>query len=385
MRRTQVRIKAILLIVFLFGCFTLRAEKVADLTNVMEPASIRIEGNSIYIPDREVIHYYTLEPFALDKSFGVRGEGPGEFNSTPHVKIYVDGLFLNCMGKIMEFTREGEFVHQTKLPFRLFYFYYPLLKVGKNYVGFPMRRVEEDNTFIHAGKIYDSDLKEQGEFYQGIAPMLPPPPPPGTPVQKKNWEVIPDCLDFDVVDDKIFISDSRKGFYIGVFDSQGKLLYEIQNPYEKIKVSRAFRNNHIKELQEREDWEQLKARFKYVFKKYFPAFFSTRIAGKNIYAVTYAHQGDKYEFVEMDLKGQVLNRSFSFPLGPGEQNMRSFVPFNNVYDVHEGFIYYLVYNDSTSLWEIHRTEAFKKDTIHHHGKMYQRCVGLQILCLRKEG
>jgi hypothetical protein len=114
----------------------------------------------------------------------------------------------------------------------------------------------------------------------------------------------------------------------------------------------------MKELQEREDWEQLKARFEYVFKKHFPAFFSTRIAGKKIYAVTYTQQDGKYEFVEMDFKGQVLDRSFSFPFGPGEQNMRSFVPFNNVYEVHEGLIYYLVYNDCTSLWELHRTEAF---------------------------
>lgn len=355
-----MRQKAMVLVFCLFGCFPLHAEKVADLTNVMEPASIRIEGTSVYIPDRSTIHFYTLEPFAHNKSFGARGEGPGEFNSTPHVKIYADGLFINCMGKIMQFTHEGEFVHQTKLPFRLFYFYYPLLKVRENYVGFPMRRVEEDNTFIHAGKIYDSELKEQVEFYQGIAPMLPPPPPPGTPVQKKNWEVIPDCLDFDVVDDKIFISDSRKGFYIGVFDSQGKWLYEIQNPYEKIKVSRAFRNRHMKELQEREDWEQLKARFEYVFKKHFPAFFSTKIADTKIYAATYAQKEGKYEFVEMDLEGQELNRSFSFPFGPGEHNMRGFVPFNNVYDVHEGFIYYLIYNDDTSLWELHRSKAYEK-------------------------
>ena len=208
----------------IIGCSTLCADKVADLTDVMEPASIRIDGNSLYIPDRSAIHFYTLEPLTLNKSFGVRGEGPGEFNSIPHVKIYPDGLFLNCMGKIMQFTRDGEFLHQTKLPFRLFYFYYPLLKVEENYVGFPMRHIEENNTFVHAGKIYDSELEEQVEFYKGIATMLPPPPPPGTPVQKKNWEVIPDCLDFDVVDDKIFISDSRKGFYIGVFDSQGKLV-----------------------------------------------------------------------------------------------------------------------------------------------------------------
>jgi hypothetical protein len=38
--------------------------------------------------------------------------------------------------------------------------------------------------------------------------------------------------------------------------------------------------------------------------------------------------------------------------------MRGFVPFNNVFDVHEGFIYYMVYNDDTSLWELHRTEAY---------------------------
>ncbi len=75
-----MRQKAMVLVFCLFGCFPLHAEKVADLTNVMEPASIRIEGTSAYIPDRSTIHFYTLEPFAHNKSFGARGEGPGELN-----------------------------------------------------------------------------------------------------------------------------------------------------------------------------------------------------------------------------------------------------------------------------------------------------------------
>lgn len=167
-----MRAKAIFLVFVLFGFSTLRAEKIADLKDVMEPASIRIDGNSVYIPDRSVIHFYTLEPLALIKSFGMRGEGPGEFNSTPHVKIYEDGLFLNCSGKIMQYTREGEFVHQTKLPFRLFYFYYPLLKVEENYVGFPLDRENKICGVLFLSTAYTTYMQASFTFWSTMTAHL---------------------------------------------------------------------------------------------------------------------------------------------------------------------------------------------------------------------
>ncbi len=348
--KTTIGILGALLIVIPMA----HAEKVADLPDVIRPVSISLEGNSVYITDQTTIHLYSLEPFKRIKTFGIQGQGPGEFNSIPSLKIYPEKLFINCLGKIMIFTPDGEFVEQTNLPFRLFHFYYPLLQVGTNYVAFPMIFSREENEMIHQGKIYDSEFKELKVFYKGGKPQVPPPPRADAPLQKIRWEVIPDCVDFDVTEEKIFVADSRKGFYIGVFDAQGDFLYEIDNEYEKMKVPKSFKRDYMEEREKSDNWEQLKTRFDYVFKDDYPAFFTVKLADAKIYAVTYAKKGGQYELVEMDLEGKTLRRSFSFPLDKGKRMMQGLVPYGNEYDIHEGYIYYLAYNDETSWYELHR-------------------------------
>jgi len=330
------------------------AEKVADLTDIIRPASICLERATVYIVDQTAIHLYSLEPFKRIKTFGAQGQGPGEFNSVPFLKIYSEELFINCLGKIMIFSHDGEFVKQTKLPFRLFYFYYPMLQIEKNYAAFPMIFSREENELIHYGKIYDPELNELKVFYNGGKPQVPPPPRADAPPQKIRWEVIPDCLDFDVMEGKIFVADSRKGLYIGVFNDQGTLLYEIEKEYEKIKVPKSFRDEYMKERKESDNWEQLKARFEYVFKDYYPAFFTFKLAEGKIYVVTYAKEDDKYELVKMDLKGKTLRRSFSFPLDRERRIMDGLIPYSNEFDIYGGEIYYLMYNDENSCYELHR-------------------------------
>lgn len=343
------------LVALLIGLSLVHAEKVADLPGVLKPASINLGRNSVYITDQSYIHLYSLSPFKRIKTFGVQGQGPGEFNSLPSLKIYPGKLFINCLGKIMTFTHDGEFVKQTTLPFRLFHFYYPVLQVGTNYVAFPMIFSKEENDIFHYGKIYGTELEELKVFYRGSKPQVPPPPRADAPPQKIKWEVIPDCMDFDVTEEKIFVGDSRKGFYIGVFDPQGNLLYEINNEYEKIKVPKSFKDAFMKERRESDNWEQMKARYDWIFKDYYPAFFTVKIADGKIYTATYAKKGDRYELVEMDLKGKVLGRSFSFPLEMRNRITEGLLPYPNEFDIHKGYIYYLMYNDETSWFELHRT------------------------------
>jgi hypothetical protein len=191
-------------------------------------------------------------------------------------------------------------------------------------------------------------------FYKGSRPQVPPPPRADAPPQKIRWEVIPDCVDFDVTEEKIFVADSRKGFYIGVFNAQGNLLYEIDKEHDKVKVPKSFKSEYMKEREQSDNWDQLKARFDYVFKDHYPAFFTVKLADAKIYAVTYTKKGGKHELVEMDLKGKILSRSFSFPLDKGKRIMQGLVPYGNEFDIHKRYIYYLTYNDETSWYELHR-------------------------------
>ena len=327
--------------------------KIADLPGVDHPASMTIEDSILYVCDRESIHIFQLEPFRFIQKFGRLGEGPGEFNSPPHLAVFSDHLFVNTMGKIMKFSKKGEFVEQTKIPFTYFYFYYPLMQAGPNYVGLPLRRVEDTTTFIHTVNFYDSQLKLIKEIYEGGSPQILPPMRPGSKVVKVDFEVIPDCLEVATQDDKIFVGDTRRGFYIAVFSNTGEHLFDIEREYRKVKVSDEFKKEFWEEVRSSERWEQLKQQFNYVIKDHYPAFFSMKIQRRKIYVTTYDQKDSLYEIVVLDLKGKILKRGFSFPLDPEFRVLTGIASFSNQYVIYDDKIYYILLNDNSMVYELH--------------------------------
>lgn len=344
--------KSLLVLLILLYTSILSAEKLADLPEVMKPASMVIDGNMVYIADEGVVHIYALNPVKRIGQFGTAGEGPGEFNSSPYVTVCSDHLFVNSMGKVMLFSKEGQFMRQIKLPFVLWYFYYPLLPVGDNYVGFPLLR-QEDGAFIHAGNLYDSQYALVKEIYKGGVPQILPPPRPGSRVIKRDYEVIPDYVDVAVAEDKIFIADTRKGFFIAVFDQDGNLLYEIRKTHEKITVPNDFKDMFWKELRENQNYEDLKRRFNYIIRENYPAFFSFKLANQKIYVTSYEKKNRVYELVALDLEGNILKRSFDFPLDPERNTLTGIASYSNEYVIQDNKIYYLVYDDDSSVFELH--------------------------------
>lgn len=329
------------------------AQKISELPELNNPASITMDSSTIYICDRDCIQLYNLKPFHYLKKIGRSGEGPGEFNSPPHLVIYTDRFFINTMGKIMTFAKTGEFQEQTKIPFLYWYIYYPLNQSGANYVGLPLKRIEDTGKFVHIVNIYDSQLKLIKEIYQGGSPQLLPPPRPGTKVMKQDFEVIPDCLEVAIHNDKIYVADSRKGFYIAVFSNAGDSLAEIDIDYQKVAVSKEFKHEFWTEMRADKDWEQLKQRFNYVIKDSYPAFFSMKIQQGQIFVTTYAKKDSFYEIIILDLNGKILNRAYSFPLNPENRLLRGIAPYSNEYAIHDNKVYYLVFNEDSMLYELH--------------------------------
>jgi len=344
----------ILIFLLLFLCVApLFPQKLAELPGVDHPAAMAIADSILYICDRESIHLFQLKPFRFIEKFGRRGEGPGEFNSAPHLAVYPNHLFINTMGKIMKFSKKGEFLEQSKIPFTYFYVYYPLMQTWPNYVGLPLKRIEDTATFIHTVNIYDSQLKLIKEIYQGNSPEILPPPRPGSKIIKQDYEVIPDCLEVAVQDNKIYVGDTRRGFFIAVYSNTGEHLFDIEKKYRKVKVSDEFKKEFWQELRASERWEQLKQRFNYLIKDYYPAFYSMKIQQKKIYVTTYTQKDSLYELVVLDLQGKILKRDFSFPLDPDFRVLTGTTSFSSQYAVYDDIIYYVVLNESTMLYELH--------------------------------
>ena len=182
--------------------------------------------------------------------------------------------------------------------------------------------------------------------------MLPP-ARPGTKPKKADFDVIADCLDYGITDNKIFIADSRKGFFIKVFDHQGTPLYEITPPYEKIKVPETFKRNYMKETRESKNWERIKMAHNFIFKEYYPAFFSFKIKDRRLYLTTYAEKYKKYEMVVMDLKGKEIARVFVFPFNPFNRSIHAFNPVSSSFDISKNNLYYLQENPESEMWELY--------------------------------
>jgi len=318
---------------------------VASLSELKNPTSITVDGGQVFITEEKSVSIYALEDFRLIRRFGKLGEGPGEFRLRPCLTAYPDHLLIGNFGKLSLFTRNGDFLREAEIPFRYFYMYYPMLPVGKNHVGFNLKK-DEQGTFIHVGTIYDSELQPIKEFYRGGPPKLLPPPKPDTAkaLEKVDYEVISDCMDVAVWKDKIYVGDTRKGFSIEIFDEDGNLLSTINTDYERIEIPQSLKDSFMKNIRGAENSEDLLRRFNFKFRKYFPAFFSFTVRDGKMYFSTYAQKNGKFELVEMDLEGKVLKRSFVFPLHPLRRISQELFSFKNEYDIHDGKLYYLERN-----------------------------------------
>lgn len=333
----------------------MQAEETVELTNVLKPRQLMVFSDRIYIADGDSsVHVYALEGVKYLKTFGTKGEGPGEFKFTPYLNHGNKGIMAGNPGKLLFFSKEGEFQEEIKLPFNYHYNNYPLLPVKGNYVGIQLAVNEEKKRFEFIGKVYSKDLQLIREFYDGGVPNLLPPPPPGVkPTKKIDNEIISDCLDIAVGQDRIFVADTRKGFYIGVFNEEGKHLLDIRKDEKIEKVPGEFKEEIMAELKQSKNWEKNKAIFNYVFRDKFPAFFSIKIRDGKLYVLTYKQKDKKYEVIAMDLEGQIEKRWFAFPCHPLNRYSYMFGPYNTTYDIMNNRIYTLQENLEKEVWELH--------------------------------
>lgn len=336
--------------------------KVIPMADVIEPVALVVAKNKIIIPERTHIAIYSLENYQLEKKFGNRGEGPGEFSHPPHLAAFPDYILANTIGKLIHYSYDGHLLKETKIIIPYNYGTWPMLPVGENYVAFPLE-VEKINTgkvqISHIGRLYNQQFKPVKQLCDPIHPPVPPPPPPpkaGTkprPTPKQDFNVIPDYVDYAVKGDKIFLADNRKGFHISVFDHQGNLLHEIHKEYKPLKVSKEYKEAYMERQQTLPDWDAWQRQLNYKFRENFPAFSSFKVADNKIYVTTYEKKDEKYEVVVMALDGKILKRSFSFPLPPYQAPSYSFTLFSSEYEIYQDKIYYLAYNYDTDTYELH--------------------------------
>jgi len=347
--------------------------KIVPLPMVQHARALAVGEDKIYIWDADptkpdyFIKILSASDYSLIRSFGRKGREPGEFLSAagwPQL-VGTDVWSLDNQ-KAVVFSSEGKYLKELPFPRGFRGMYLSFIPVGDHFAVLDTDWTSNSSgQMLWQGRILDKEFKLIKPFIADIPSVYPPPPPPppipgakepvskeAKPEPKSVYEAIPECIDFAAADNKIFVADSRRGFHLSVFDDQGRPLYEIAKPYDKLKVPGDFQGPYLQFLKQKNAWLLTQADIK--FREYYPAFYFFKISDNKIYLATYAKKDGLNELYVLDLKGNVLKRSFSFPLDSTfDPEYHNFAVAKMGCDIRGGKIYFLMKNEKTASYELH--------------------------------
>ncbi len=333
------------LFVLLFAGIT-SAEKIAEFPDLMKPGFIKTDGDDFLVCEGHTFRNFSLKSRKVTYQFGRKGAGPGEFQFPPRqVVIYPEYIYIESHDKIIRFSRkEGKFINQKRKDWQNEFIPF----VDEKFIGYDRSDFQpEKGKSSQSISIYDANGKKVKEIYKNerdenfVDPRLNN--------KKVEYKMLFHFFETDCDREKkrIFVADSRKGFYITVFDEKGNQLYTINKKIEPIKVPDEFKKQRLKEVKMSKYWGQINNR-DFTCYKYFPSIRYLKIADGKIYVTTFKTKKEKVEFIVLDAKGNILKKVF-LPFITDQEG--SIVKFN-LYQVKNDKLYYLIENQD-EIWELH--------------------------------
>jgi hypothetical protein len=307
------------------------AEKIAALTELMNPDTIVVDDQLMYIKEESTVFIYSMADYKLKKKFGKEGEGPQEFKYLQEIIPYPDKLQLNSMNKVSFYKKDGTFINEVKIING--YQFYPL---KNGYVG---RGTASDHGVAYITvNLFDSDFK----IVKEIARMM------SLGQTSGKIQMLKPKLFHQTYDNRIFVV-SKEGLVIDVLDSNGSFLYSVsKKDYKKCKFTAAdeefIRQTFMR--RNRDHYESIKTRLE--FPGYFPEIREMLVTDGKIYVITFKRKDDRSEFLVFDVKGKFL-KTFMLPLG--------YRDFFTTYPIAivKGKMFQLIENDAEQ-WELHRVD-----------------------------
>lgn len=337
----------ILYIILLFPISILWAEKLGTLPEINKPEMIEIFNNRIYLVEGATAYVYDLKDLRLVKKFGKAGEGPGELKVNRSLTNYLipapEYLLMVGMDKAIQYTYEGSIIKEFRIP-QFTNFLHP---AGDNYVA--MKFKPQGQKAFLTTMIFSSTFKEIKEIYSQ-------PFSGGRNLLNLTY----DGLNIGVFQNKIFMEQSPEGFVIGVYNTDGKLLYKIDKKYKKLKFSAKHKEEALNRIKNDPQvkgigWNNLKKVIKITHSEYLPAIQDILIADKLLYIKTSLENEGKAEFIVMDFAGNELKRTFLPELKTTQIVNILFARPARLFKIYQGKYYYLIENEDDEEWELHFT------------------------------
>lgn len=335
----------VILMIVSISTFIATATEIAELTEISRPSIFLVNQNKAYILEDASVSVYDLKKFKLIKKFGKAGEGPREFKYDANdgrplsMSFYKGKLIVNSTNKMSFFDEDGNYLSEKKIPVDRI-----LFPVKGKYLGIgPTMNVEKKKQYL-GFTLYSRDFKSTDvvflsdfEMSNTIKILLPMTTFTYNPVYK----------------DKIYVNSKSDEFMIEVLNSEGKKEYVIKKDYPKIKVPGNFKEDALEYFRTSPKYKRAYEFVKKVLKvrEFYPPIRDIQIVDDHIYILTFKRQGDLWELIKLDLKGNEKGRTF---IQLSEYDLISFFPV--FYSIYKDKIYTLVEDEDDEVWKIHVTE-----------------------------
>ena len=331
--------KFIFVFVIMFGILGLFSDNIV-LNEIFNPSSIKIGNDRIFIVQDTEVFIYSTKDYKLIKKFGKKGAGPKEFMKSaapwiPSLTLYIgnDELFINSIGKVSFFSKDGVFKKESRTSgIRQLGRYIPL---QQNYVLIKMMQIEKGRYTV--SYLTDSNLKEIKELCKVKFPQQSG--------KKRNpilMAKMADYFDRYSYKDKFVIPNEYGDIYI--FDLKGNKVKTFKPEYSIVPINKDFKKKLDNFFSNHKFYKRPysidKSRGLIDFGKTLPLFNFYHLADNKIYIFSNYKKDDKYETFIYDFDGKLIRKLF-LPI----KNLDIFnaVPF----DIKDGKIFQLVFDEES--------------------------------------
>ena len=278
------------------------AAELARLPELLHPTMIDIYKDELFVLEEASVHVFSLKDFSLKRSFGKKGEGPGELMSNPDLpnamQIFDQKIMVYSYNKLILFSLAGEMLEERRIPFVAF----QVMPFGEGYATVRFNR-ETDGSSKVLVVLCDKKFENPRTIYENR--LL-------NNMKKARIAYPLSTVYFKIYHGKLYVFDQFEEFKICVYDTQGKELPTITQPYERLQVTEKFKKESL-------DWLRVQPAFKTVsqtikdmfyFNDFLPVFRYSQVADNKIFVQTYESKAGLCEFYVLDLKGRLLEKLF---------------------------------------------------------------------------
>jgi len=344
----NVLIKKVLIIVTLMVGLIVSygfGERLAVLSELNNPTYIEIDGNEIYVLDDSLVKVFALKDGVLLRSFGKRGNGPGELMPNDEIPLQmrlVNGqVFLNSQTKFIHYSKTGAVIKEKTTPFMCM----QIVPMGKGYavskVGFdPAARI-----FFRL-ILFDADMKEIKTIH--TSEKSPTLRGTGTLILPPNFMY----LSLSPDGERLYAYTGRQEtFRVHVFDAEGNKRPPIRLDYRCPGWTDSFKKEVMEWLGKIPRFRPRREMLKQVirFPQFLPAVRNLVCSSDMVLVQTYKRKKNRSEFVIFNPAGKHLKTVFL----PGGTLQKVRLNPDTFFTLNGNSYYYLEEDVNNENWILH--------------------------------